>query len=64
MADNISLDEDQRKSHENLLLHLLATREKLMMVDPNSLTLEAAYKMERRGVQGWSCYQCCPRGSS
>jgi hypothetical protein len=44
MADNIALNEDQRKSHENLLLHLLATREKLMMVDPNSLTLDQHIK--------------------
>lgn len=40
MADKIALDKDQRKSHKDLLLHLLATREKLMMVDPNSLTLD------------------------
>lgn len=35
---NVALDVNQSKSHENLLLHLMATREKLMGVDPNSLT--------------------------
>ena len=37
MPDNVSIEE-QREIHEKLLLHLLAIRQRLMAVDPLSLT--------------------------
>ena len=37
MAATVSLTEDQIQMHNNTLLHLMATREKLMGINPNSL---------------------------
>jgi hypothetical protein len=39
MTDKVALNESQITTHNELLLHLLAAREKLMMVDPKSLEL-------------------------
>ncbi len=40
MTEKVALKESQITTHNDLLLHLLATREKLMMVDPKSLELD------------------------
>ena len=40
MAEQVALTEEQRKTHANLFLHLQAIRQRLMTVDPQSLTPE------------------------
>ena len=40
MSIKIALNANQIKDHDKLLIHLLRTRDELMLVDPRSLTLD------------------------